>query len=62
MEYFEAGIVEALIKLDEVKDVDDDAVADLKNFVGGGANICWPLAVTGHLVIGDIILALVLSQ
>ena len=38
------------------------AVADLENFVGGGPNICWPLAVAGHLVIGDIILALVLAQ
>ena len=36
VEYFEAGIVEALNKRDEVKDVDDDAVADLETFVGGG--------------------------
>jgi len=28
-------------------------VADLENFVGGGRTICWPLAVAGHLVIGD---------
>ena len=35
------------------------AVADLESFVGGGANICWPVA--GHLVKG-VILALVLAQ
>ena len=33
------------------------SVADLEKVVGGGrgggANICWPLAVAGHLVIGD---------
>ena len=28
-------------------------MADLENVVGGGANICWLLVVTGHLVIGD---------
>ena len=33
-------------------------MADLEDFVGGGGgggggNICWPLAVAGHLVIGD---------
>ena len=30
-------------------------MADIENFVGerGGGNICWPLAIASHLVIGD---------
>ena len=34
------------------------AVADLENFVGGAEHLLAVLAVAGHLVIGDIILAL----